>query len=563
MSTIKQFATVTHGVFGERQVNYRQTGRGPHLLMLHQSPLSSRDLVSTMEEYKHDFTCIAPDTPGYGFSDPFGINRVDMRDIACGLVEFMDAIGISKFSIYGFHTGAMIAIAIASYFPDRVIAIAANGYVGLSASERHDLVENYLPPFAPDWSGSHLAWAWSRMREQMIFYPWYKKEASSRMNVGLPTPQGLHDDVMDLLRSGDNYRVAYRAAFTFRGDLALANIRVPTLVSASEDDPLASELMHIGPCSDHVEIRIGGDARNTRDLCRDFLMRFDIPGHRRLKQEMLLSGRLCQQWIQVDGRDIRVLRNNDRGGRVLAILHDVFGSAETVLDLARSLIESRPVVIIDFVQNNESLSGSSNDATGIDEQARIVASALDHLGIDGVDVLGIAGGALIGLQLSLLRPSLVETLVACGFPWINDDLRREMLDKGAPSVDVDWYGGHLLMCWHMARDSNLFWPWYQRDKAGVLDSPARLSPEIINKRALAVMTSPEQWRKRALAEICYPLQERILQTTKPILLCTFQGDPLRRVTHEAAHTLGDQRVFELPDRLSEWKFVLLPALERA
>ena len=45
----RHFATIPNGRWGARQVHYRQVGTGPVVLCLHQSPLSSRDMLSTME----------------------------------------------------------------------------------------------------------------------------------------------------------------------------------------------------------------------------------------------------------------------------------------------------------------------------------------------------------------------------------------------------------------------------------------------------------------------------------------------------------------------------------
>ena len=44
----RHFASIPGGRWGPRQVHYRRTGRGPVLILLHQSPLSSRDVIATM-----------------------------------------------------------------------------------------------------------------------------------------------------------------------------------------------------------------------------------------------------------------------------------------------------------------------------------------------------------------------------------------------------------------------------------------------------------------------------------------------------------------------------------
>jgi pimeloyl-ACP methyl ester carboxylesterase len=49
-----------------------------------------------------------PDSPGFGLSDPLGVGEAQMQDFAEAAIEFMDALGVERAAVYGFHTGAMI-----------------------------------------------------------------------------------------------------------------------------------------------------------------------------------------------------------------------------------------------------------------------------------------------------------------------------------------------------------------------------------------------------------------------------------------------------------------------
>ena len=50
----------------DRKVHYRRCGTGPVLLRAHQSPRSSAEYERLMLQWSAHFTCIAPDTPGFG-----------------------------------------------------------------------------------------------------------------------------------------------------------------------------------------------------------------------------------------------------------------------------------------------------------------------------------------------------------------------------------------------------------------------------------------------------------------------------------------------------------------
>ena len=192
----RHFATIADGRWGARQVHYRRVGRGPVVLCLHQSPLSSRDMLATLACWHPHFTCIAPDTPGFGSSTPLGVARAGMEDFADAVIEFMDALGIGRTAVYGFHTGAMMAATLAARHPDRLSCAVANGFVLLTEPERADIVANYLPPLQQSWDGAHLSWLWARLREQSIFFPWYRAAAANRLGGGVPTPDRLQDALL-------------------------------------------------------------------------------------------------------------------------------------------------------------------------------------------------------------------------------------------------------------------------------------------------------------------------------------------------------------------------------
>ena len=54
---------------GQRHAHFRVAGSGPALLLLHQSPQNSRMWLAMIERFADRYTVIAPDTPGFGYSD--------------------------------------------------------------------------------------------------------------------------------------------------------------------------------------------------------------------------------------------------------------------------------------------------------------------------------------------------------------------------------------------------------------------------------------------------------------------------------------------------------------
>lgn len=221
-----------------RRVMMRCAGEGPPVLLLHESPRSSAAFVPMIEALADRFTVIALDTPGYGGSDPLPLHRPQISDYADALKETADALGLRRIALFGRHTGASIAIEFANRWPERVSGTVLDGCPLFTPEEMEELVAGYLPPFRPEWSGSHVAWLWSRIRDQFSFFPWYRQGSASRIAIGMPRPSVLNRIATDFLLAGDGYRVAYEAAFRYDGGAAAALTRVPTHYVASESDVL-------------------------------------------------------------------------------------------------------------------------------------------------------------------------------------------------------------------------------------------------------------------------------------------------------------------------------------
>jgi pimeloyl-ACP methyl ester carboxylesterase len=122
------------------KIFYREAGPkdAPVLLLLHGFPSSShqyRGLISRLSDKYH---VIAPDLPGFGFSDaPDRKSFAYTFDHIAQVIEnFTDALGLKRYAIYLFDYGAPTGFRLAVSRPERVLAIISqngNAYLeGLS-----------------------------------------------------------------------------------------------------------------------------------------------------------------------------------------------------------------------------------------------------------------------------------------------------------------------------------------------------------------------------------------------------------------------------------------------
>ena len=140
--------TITKGYVSGKygQLHYRVAGEdGAHapILLLHQNPSSSFEYEPLIRELAKDRRIVALDTPGYGMSDA-PPEPLSMEGYVAAMTQSLDAVGLGQdtlFDVYGFHTGALLAVEMALALPGRVRQLAVTGLPMRSSEERAALLE--------------------------------------------------------------------------------------------------------------------------------------------------------------------------------------------------------------------------------------------------------------------------------------------------------------------------------------------------------------------------------------------------------------------------------------
>ncbi len=114
------------------RVFYREAGEpdAPVLLLLHGFPTSSFQFRELIPKLSHRFRLIAPDLPGFGFTEvPDKRDYVYSFDAFCKTLEsFVDALALKRYATYVFDYGAPAGLRLALARPARVTAlISQNG----------------------------------------------------------------------------------------------------------------------------------------------------------------------------------------------------------------------------------------------------------------------------------------------------------------------------------------------------------------------------------------------------------------------------------------------------
>ena len=119
---------------------YREAGdpQSPAVLLLHGFPTSSHMFRHLIPELATQYRVVAPDLPGFGFSDAPDHKSFDYTfdHLAKIMESFTEQVGLKKFAVYVFDYGAPTGFRLALKHPERISAIITqngNAYLeGLS-----------------------------------------------------------------------------------------------------------------------------------------------------------------------------------------------------------------------------------------------------------------------------------------------------------------------------------------------------------------------------------------------------------------------------------------------
>jgi pimeloyl-ACP methyl ester carboxylesterase len=405
--------------------------------MVHQSPRSSAEYEGLMMKWAEHFTCIAPDTPGFGQSDALpGVPEIN--EFADAICEFADALGLGPCAAYGFHSGGIILVTALKRQPHRFRALAVGGYAIWNEEEMRIFGERYLPEFHPSDYGEHLAWLWNRMLEQSWVFPWFDTREEARLSVAHADVARVAQAVSEMLDAGNAYQAGYGAVLRAPRDIPAVDAKVPPcLISAYDGDPLQAHIDRLGAMPKGWAAKKVKTSVEHQEVSLQFLLT-----HSGADPCPTLNEDANEGWLALDGGLIHW--KGERGGKV--VLH---GPAEEMSDPGAGEIA------IDVPGH-----GQSDDFEDISLAIHEAASALMDSGIEWP------------------------------VPPVGDPARLY------PDMAPDRFGQYLQRAWAAARGEAFFEPWYEASAANAIPlDPSRLYPQTLHARALARIRAGDAARR--------------------------------------------------------------------
>ncbi len=476
---------------GERRVLLRCAGQGPAVLLLHQSPQSSQAMLPWIERLVSHYAVFAPDTPGFGFSDPLPLAQPTIPDLAAALLRLLDVLGLQRVMVYGVHTGAVVAARLALDAPTRVAALVCDGLAAFNPEERHDLLDGYLPPFEPAWDGTHLLWLWARMREQYLFFPWQRSTQAARLSYPLPTPAALMANVMDVLATGDDYRKGYRAPFLYEhGAASAARLAVPAWIFYRASDVLSRHAPRLPALPANVQMAVlAGDADELvqrTDAAFAQCAHAASAAHAHQAAAAALSPQ--RRVVHTPHGPVAWWTAGDPASPAQLVIPDI-GTPAT---LPADLLAGQRALVLELPGHGASMAWRPQ-AESPEALINLVVDALAHALQHAVPALAVgdlhitAQGGSCALGAALARRLRVRCLsLTWQDPLPLNDSERACFLEGLPDLQTDAHGMALISAWNWARLKFLFWPWLPAD-ANAANSAAAPPPRRVHAQVVDML----------------------------------------------------------------------------
>ena len=541
---------------GDRQMHFRLAGSGPPLLLLHQSPTSSAEMATELVEFADSFTVIAVDTPGFGQSDRLPKTKPEITDFARALEEFLTALGIEQTLIYGFHTGAIIGFEFARLFPHRCAAAVVNGLVVMEGEELEDFLQhyNYMPP--PTAAGEHLVWTWARLRDQRIFFPWYRKSPEARMDFDLPDADFQQPYALDYFRAGDGGRAAYQAAFAYPTRRRMPEIETPVFLLNYEQDPLAPHPERLDDWPDCVQREIFADADGlTERVVQTFLQHAPPAVTLGRASTGQFTGETQKEFINTDFGPVFARFTAPGTDRPILLLHDAGASSQSLDALAAGLTRQcageRQIISIDLPGHGDT--GTVRLAEfSIDNMAKLLAAVIENLGVEDLDVVAVGAACSVAVALPKSSAALQARLLLID-PWLfTEDERNVLAESYVPDLEPRQNGQHFLSAWTFARDSELFWPWHTCKAANALPRAPEIQPEQTHARTVDALKAGPAFACFVQAAAAEDFAKALTSLEAAALIFARQGNGHEERAKEAARRIPGAIYNRLPAAISAW-----------
>jgi len=495
-----------------RAVNYRRSGSGPPVVMLHGSPGDSQMLTAEITAAADHFTVFALDTPGFGHSDALPGEILTVPDLARATAEAMRALNLPPCPVYGTHTGAAIAIELGLGWPDQVTGLVMEGLPAFTGTEIEALFADYFAPMVPDPLGGHLTSTWMRFRDQFTWFPRNSRDARRLNAIDRPEPEDIDLWVSMFYRACKTYRPAYRAACHY-GQAAIRAaglLRAPAVYMAAAEDMLFPHLDRLPPLrpGQRIERLAAGDFGKTAEIV-NFLTEFAAAAPAPPPRADLTGPRL---YVQGPHGRIFARQYGNKSSPPLVLLHDVPGTGLALHETAQSLAAKHHVIVPDHPGCGLTEAPETDDI--ISAAADNILAVADALGLQTFTAAASGYAAAVAAALAQKHAGRVTQFLIGDIIPPNPSHAARI----APPIELSPTGAHWVQAWLMLRDAQIYRPWFDGSIAAQRRTQGNFDAGFLHDQTAALMESRTTFFLLPRAAAAFPTAATLAAAGVPITI---------------------------------------------
>ncbi|MBA2934813.1 alpha/beta fold hydrolase [Sphingomonas sp. CGMCC 1.13654] len=490
-----------------RHMHYRRAGEGRPLVLLHPAMADGGFFAADMARWAEGHTVLAFDNAGFGLSDPLD-GTADVGGLAEALAEALMALAMPPAVLFGYHSGAAVAVEAAARHPQLVAGLVIDGMPIFTRPETDALFAgDFAPPLTIDPLGGHFSATWTRFRDQAAFYPWHAKGPATILPLARPaTADHVDRWVRYFYRSAESYSAPFRDVHDY-GRIAagrIAALGVPARFVMAEGDFLTAHAERLP--EGHRTIRT--TAADKPALLADLFAELAGPVSASHDPDPPASG-IARHYVDLPTGQMLVRSAGESDAPPLLLLHDAPGSSEDIAARITTLARDFRVIAPDLPG-----CGGSDPLPGIPTIMDIAAAVESVLGacrIERPAVHGIGFGSSVACAVSTASSIVLEGLL---LP--DDGARADMAERYVPAIPITEDGAHWYRTWLMLRDAEIWFPWYDRRAETQRDIVGDFDGRTLHRRTLALRNDHEGYGQVVRAALAHDASAALSARTVPI-----------------------------------------------
>lgn len=263
-----------------------------------------------------------------------------------------------------------------------------------------------------------------------------------------------------------------------------------------------------------------------------------------------MVGPIRKGFVSVGGRDVHYRTAGT--GPAVVLLHDSPRSSALHIPLIEALCGEFTVIAPDTPGNGQSGPLRGGDRLEIADFAEALAQTLAALGIRKAGFYGFHTSSKILLEFAVRYPERVSVAIMDGLSLPPGGPDADFIAAYMRPFEIDQDGTHIAREWTRLRDSGRWFPWFSRDPAHRIASPA-LDQAQTHQSFLDYFSAGPNYVGAYTAAMYYRAEPRLARLTVPGVIMAREDDVL--YTHlERLPVLPDGCAAERlkPDR-SAWQ----------